>query len=172
MADAFGPSTGMSTALGAAILLPALASARQVANKTASAANMHGLYLSMYTWSINNRDKFPEDLTILVKDGSASIRHFLNPNSGTSIPPEVQAALVKKDWPTVSKWIKSNPDYIYRPNKGSASKADAIIMYERFDAEAEGANVLYGDGHVEFLDMIKLIQELKRVGEKLPAGVK
>ena len=74
MADAFGPSTGMSSALGAAILLPALAKARSTAKRIASAANMRGLFQSMYTWSLNNKDQFPADLSVLIKDGSAHPR--------------------------------------------------------------------------------------------------
>ncbi|MDX1564991.1 MAG: prepilin-type N-terminal cleavage/methylation domain-containing protein, partial [Phycisphaeraceae bacterium] len=46
-------------ALLIAILLPALARAREVANRTACAANMSGIYKSMYTYSNSNRGKFP-----------------------------------------------------------------------------------------------------------------
>ena len=46
-------------ALLIAILLPALARAREVANRTACAANLHGIYQSMYTYSASNKNKFP-----------------------------------------------------------------------------------------------------------------
>ena len=36
-----------------------LAKAREMANRTACAANLHGIYQSMYTYSNSNQDRFP-----------------------------------------------------------------------------------------------------------------
>lgn len=42
------------------ILLPSLGRAREVANRTVCAANLVGLHKAMYTYSVTNRNSFPE----------------------------------------------------------------------------------------------------------------
>jgi len=42
------------------ILLPSLSRAREVANRTVCSTNLSGHYKSFYTYSITNKDKFPQ----------------------------------------------------------------------------------------------------------------
>jgi len=42
------------------ILLPSLSRAREVANRTVCGTNMNGFYKSFYTYSVTNKDKFPQ----------------------------------------------------------------------------------------------------------------
>ena len=41
------------------ILLPSLSRAREIANRSVCASNLTGMYKSMYTYSVTNKDKFP-----------------------------------------------------------------------------------------------------------------
>ncbi|MDX1565425.1 MAG: hypothetical protein R3236_08475, partial [Phycisphaeraceae bacterium] len=172
MSDLLGPSSGQSSALGVAILLPALARAREVANRTASLANLSGMYKSMYTYSVSNKDQFPPDLGTMVKDGSISLRMVVNPNSGTSIPDEfTRGPYTPAKLQKMADWANANSDYVYITGKGANMRADDIVMYEKFGPDAEGVGILYGDGHAEFVTLDLVIQEFKRLNIPLPAGV-
>jgi prepilin-type processing-associated H-X9-DG protein len=163
MSTALSPAsslTSTSPALLAGVLLPSIGRARVVADRTVSAANLSGLYKAMYTWSVTHNDKFPDDLAVLVEDGSISAKSlFKRPKSLPDLP-------IKE----LARWAADNSDFVYRAGKVSAdSPADAIVMFERLTpGNNEGINILFADGHVEFVELPEALELLEKAGEPIP----
>src|ERR1019366_10037124 len=68
--------------LSAATLYPALIRARELANRTAEAANESGICKAAIVWSSDNNDKMPEHLAQLVADGSLSPKSLVTKRPG------------------------------------------------------------------------------------------
>lgn len=150
-----------------AILVPSLERARTIANRSVSASNMTGTYQALYIYSVTNRDKFPEKLGVLIKDGSISPNTLIAPADQKPLPPMPQYS---DDIDTINAWVDANTSYVYvHPEAGANAPYDAIIMYERLDLNGgEGINILYGDGHVSFQNMPAARLELQSAGINLP----
>jgi len=57
-------------------------------------------------------------------------------------------------------WVNENSDYVYvGADKTSRSPANAVVAHEKLDENPEGVNILYADGHVEFVT----IDEARRI---------
>lgn len=150
-----------------AILLPSLSRARTIANRSVSASNMTGVYKSLYTYSVTNKDAFPDQLGILVVDGFIGPNMLVHPSEREKLatfPSDIT------DIDAINAWIAANSSYVYvYPNDGAAAPANSVIMYERLDLnDGEGVNISYGDGHVSFSNMPTALQTLQDSGIETP----
>jgi prepilin-type processing-associated H-X9-DG protein len=76
----------------------------------------------------------------------------------------VPANIVNADLQTQMTWVNDNGDYVYMgANKTSSARASEIIVYERADDHGQqGINILYGDGHVDWIIMARANQMIQQ----------
>ncbi len=146
-----------STAMMAGVLLPAVGRAREIANRTVSASNMAGIYVSCYTYSVTNDDKFPPNLGVLIEDGSIHVKSVINPDGNTHCPPGLT---VKQQ----AQWVNQNSDYLYFPGEGANMRSNAICLMHDPDKVdiSEGMNICFGDGRVEWLEPHEVSETIRR----------
>jgi prepilin-type processing-associated H-X9-DG protein len=150
-----GANLGSSIVLGegammTSIMLPALSKARGQANRVKSMSNERQLGLGMMLYANDNQGKLPDDLGTLFKAEQLSGSVFICPTGSTTLPPNFDAMTPDDK----AKWINDNSDYVYL-GKGqkinNPGGPNRILLYEKDGAhEADGINLLFGDGHVEF----------------------
>ena len=63
-----------------------------------------------------------------------------------------------------ANWVNQHSDYVYvGQNMNNRAGAETIVLHEKPDAHGgQGMNLLYGDGHVEFMmrqDALRLIEK-------------
>jgi prepilin-type processing-associated H-X9-DG protein len=141
----------MTAPIMASVLLPALAKAREQGNRIKSASNLRqiGLMAMMYA-NENNRNggKFPPTLAELVVKGGASPDAFVSPRRDGTAPPH----LLNADPAVRGRWVEENSHYAYvGAGLTSAAGPDVVLAYEKWEGLDDGINVLFADGHVEWL---------------------
>lgn len=134
------------TALPAAVMLPALSRAREMADRVKCASNMRQLGQAMLMYANANQNQLPDSLKSLAQfDSTLSPAVFVCPSDSKkpASPQSLAADLA----------AGRNVSYVY-VGKGLSSSAppDVVLLYEPLqDHRREGMNVLFADGHVEFL---------------------
>jgi prepilin-type processing-associated H-X9-DG protein len=153
-------------ALSAGILLPALGRAREVAQRAASAANLRGMFMAIYTYSVTNDDQFPDNMAVLVEDGSIGAKSLFHPASGKKVPAKVQ----REGLAAMARWASENSDYVYLGGLDANVPGDQIVMYEKTGNKwtREGLNAVFGDGHVEWMPRDEAIGTFKKLGMEDP----
>ena len=96
-----------------------------------------------------NKGKFPKDIGQLPATQELTADVFINPRKGSAAPPpdamEGEAA---------AAWVQQNSDYAYvGAGKDYRMTQDEVLAYEKPEGLSDGINILFGDGHVEFLPM-------------------
>lgn len=132
---------------------------QEMDRRLSCARNMRQLGMAMQLYTIDHGGKFPTDLAALpISDQMPkyAIEQFLCPSSGLK-PPDGSASWTAKK---VLEWAKASGDYIYLgAGKSVAIDANTPILLEKLENHAKpdipalrsGINVLYADGHVEFV---------------------
>jgi prepilin-type processing-associated H-X9-DG protein len=149
-ADAGGMMGMQSSAMMAGILLPSLNRAREQANRVKSASNLRQIGIGAIMYANDNKNRLPQDFGQLLKY-QLTLDVFVNPRGPGQAPPpgmsQEQAA----------EWVREHSDYAY---VGAGKKmtelpgtAETVLAYEKPDGLNDGINMLFGDGHVEFLPM-------------------
>lgn len=134
-----------ASALGASVLLPSLSRARELSKRTLCASNMHGIAQALYI-SAQDTDKFPTDIRDLIKENNSTFKQFICPSTAVDVH-DVEEAI--------------DACYIYIPGQSTTSDPTNVLLYERFENHrGEGANVLFLDGHVEFIKDLDKVEEL------------
>lgn len=149
---AFGTSTVAtslgSTAVAMSILLPSLQRARELSKRAVSAANLRGIGQACMIYANDNDDRFPPDLDTVVQGGFVT---------------EIQLRA-----PTDDAWQPGGCSYVYVAGQSMASDPRNVLAYERPDVnDGEGANVLFVDGHVEFMRVDSINQVIRETYERL-----
>jgi len=148
----------------AGILLPALGQAREIAHRTVSAANLNGTYMAMYTYSVSNDDQFPTHVGILLTDGSMDPESFVSPSHN-----DAASAPTYTGQPPATPYYRFG-DYFWTyeglGGKDGEAMADpeAIIAFS-LSHDGEGRNVLFADGHTEFMDETRFRDALAEDGK-------
>lgn len=140
-----------AVALGISILLPSLSRARELAKRAVSAANLRGIGQGCYIYANDHDDKFPASLEALIDEG-LEVRESLN-------SPRDEEGVVS---------------YMYISGQSFSDDVRNVIAYERLMGD-EGTNVLFLDGHVQWIsveafkrDLLKTYQRLDREDEMPP----
>lgn len=128
-----GAVTGLGavavTALLVSILLPSLSRARELSKRLVSQQNLKEIGLACRRYATENEGKYPPDLQTLVKEELLAEESLRSP-----------------------KHEPGRDCYVYIPGFGVNESRPKIIAHERLDMNGgEGVNVLYSDGHAEFL---------------------
>lgn len=146
-------------ALMASILLPSLNRARETANRVKCASNMRQIGMGILLYANDNKGKYPPDLGTILKTQDITGEVFVCVSGNNGLP---------GNWGTMAmddraKWIDANADYIYL-GKGmnAATGADTIVLHEKVQNHGQGMNMLFGDGHVEWMMMPQAMQMIEK----------
>ncbi|HSU66950.1 MAG TPA: DUF4190 domain-containing protein [Tepidisphaeraceae bacterium] len=132
-----------------AILLPSLNRAREMANRVKCAANMRQLGTAMMMYANNNNGHFPDKFEdVLQASPDLSAATFVCP-SDDKLPPSTTSVQTEEHDIASGKHCS----YVYiGADLTSSASPDTVLLYEPLtDHRNQGINVLFADGHVEFL---------------------
>lgn len=139
--------------LGAGIMMPALARARQLAYRTQSATVLSGMGKACLIYANDNDDKLPPDLETLIELGY------------------IDAKFLKS---SRRKKGASGPDYLYISGQTVMQPLTNIVAYENPETckDPKKINVLFLDSHVALISMEELEDRLtetyQTLGRKRP----
>jgi prepilin-type processing-associated H-X9-DG protein len=147
------------TALMASIMLPSLNRARETANRVKCASNLRQIGQAILLYSNDTKGSYPPDLGTLIKTEDVTAEVFVCPDTNTHPPPNMSPD-------DAADWVNKNSDYIYiGAGLRQGAGRDVVVCYEKDDNHGgDGINVLFGDGHVEFL---KLDQAHKFINDSI-----
>jgi prepilin-type processing-associated H-X9-DG protein len=151
-------------ALGTSILLPSLNRAREAANRVKCASQLRQMGMAMVMYVNDNNGAMPPDLATLLESAELPPQLVLCPSVGRTVPNTWSDMTVEQR----GEWINANSNYRYLPTAKLPTKrsSEIVVMYELPDNHRDGGNVLFADGHVEFLPSFQLERALKRAGEQ------
>ncbi len=148
-----------------AALLPAMAKARELANRTVSAVNERSIVQSCIIYAQVHAQKFPPNLATLVASGQITPTTLLAPDSGTT-PANVAGLMGSpmRNVRLIAARLRGHCDYIYAgTGMMNDVNSSAIVVYERPGINGgRGCNVGFGDDHVEWIPAAYLSQTFKR----------
>lgn len=149
-----------SAAIGTSILLPSLNRARETANRVKSASNLKQIGVGILLYSNENKNQYPPSLAELVKTQDLPFPIFDNPRGGNDLSQPPQD--VFNDADRLAQFVVENSDYIYvGAGLTNSANAETIVAYENPDFVDDGINILFADGHVEFLAMDDALQMIE-----------
>ncbi|MGA2440373.1 MAG: GYF domain-containing protein [Tepidisphaeraceae bacterium] len=128
--------------LSVSILLPSLNRARETANRVKCASNERQIGQAILLYCNENHGQYPPDLPTLLKTEDITTSVFVCPSSNDT-PASSPDKLLSG----------GHCSYVY-VGQGLTQGADpsTVVLYERHDAHGgDGVNMLFGDGHVEFM---------------------
>lgn len=143
---AYLSGTNMSVvviALLISILLPSLSRARELAKRAVSASNLRAIGQGLHIYANDHGGKFPESLETLIEQGMIT-RETLN-------SPRDEEGRVS---------------YTYIAGQSETNDPRNVIAHERVMGD-EGTNVLFLDGHVEWLPPERFVQALVETYQRL-----
>jgi prepilin-type processing-associated H-X9-DG protein len=114
-----------------AILLPALNRARETANRVKCGNQMQMIGVAINSYQSQHRGQNPPNLNALVSSGLISNQALVCPSDNNT---------------------SGQPSYILAPpTRLGAFNGTSVLLYEPVSDHADGANFLYGDGHVNYV---------------------
>jgi hypothetical protein len=167
--------TVAGVAAGTAILLPSLGKARELSNRATDAANLRGIGQSCVVHASDNDDNFPDDLAILIAEGAIAPKQLTSKRAGTEplVMTQEMTQLGMKDPAEFAKkygaQVAEHCDFVYL-GKGRKNDIDAtlVLAYEKPGPwSRDGINIVYGDGHAEFIRWAGVPEEFKAINAEL-----
>ena len=123
------------------IMLPSLNRARETANRVKCAANLKAIGNALLLYANENRGMYPPDFQTLISTQDITFDSFVCPSSND------QRASQMSELST-----RGHLSYVYVPGMNTRASAEHVIVYEHIeDHNQDGANFLFGDGHVDWL---------------------
>jgi prepilin-type processing-associated H-X9-DG protein len=137
-------------ALAISCLLPTLVIDRDVSSRVKSAANLRSIGQAILMYCNDNNGDYPDSFATVLTNTDITSGIFVNPSSNDSPAPG----------PTTRDYVNQlNPDsgycsYIYmgRGLNAKTVSPDTIVAREVLLHPTDGANMLFADGHVEYVD--------------------
>jgi prepilin-type processing-associated H-X9-DG protein len=129
------------TPCGISILLPSLNRARETANRVKCAQNMKQIGLALLAYGNTNRGAYPPDLQTLLSNSPALKTDMMTCPSSNDTPAPNASTLTSG----------GHLSYVYVPGGRTTSGSDEVLLYEPMTNHDNGTNMLFGDGHVEFM---------------------
>jgi len=134
--------------LAAQLILPTLARPRDGNPRAYCASNLKQIGLGAIMYADSNGGRFPDDLETLVDNEDLCASVLMCPSSAGDVP------IAPTTREVVSAMRRARLiSYIYL-GKGLRLDAspDTVLAYEGVVAHGDGMNVLFVDGHVDYLD--------------------
>ena len=145
--------SGMGTILAGeqamvgAIALPALARARMVSGQVKSASNLRQIGQAMLLYANENKGKYPPKFGDLLLTQDITVDVFVDPQTRNRAP----RAKPQKEQ---ADWVNQSSDYEYLgAGKNNTTPANVILAHEKIRPGVPGINMLFGDGHVEWIQV-------------------
>lgn len=140
------------------VMLPSLCKAREPANRVKCSANLRQIGLAISQYAEENGGHFPPSLAVLLKHADISLECLVCPSSNDerlslTTTDEALADLAAAEQNAPGH--KHGLSYVYVGGGWNAKTvpATAVLAYEPLENHnGQGANVLYGDGHVDWVD--------------------
>jgi len=134
-------------AIGAGVMMPALARSRTQARRTVAMSDLKNLSLAVIMYADEHDGKFPPDLAA-AKPYVGTDRVFESPQKPGGF---------------------DGPSYIYIPGHSSNTgrSGELILIYENPQFREDGTNAAFLDGHVEFMRPNGFREAIKRTYEAL-----
>jgi prepilin-type processing-associated H-X9-DG protein len=132
-----------------ALAIPSMREAQTTAARVKSASQLRQIGQGLILYANDNKGSYPPDFATLRKTQDLTDEVFKSPD-GTA---------------------KNGPDYVYLvfPGMKNDVAADTAVAYDAAELEAgEGANFLYGDGHVDFLHAAAATAEIEKAKKAHP----
>jgi prepilin-type processing-associated H-X9-DG protein len=140
------------------ILLPSLCRSRETANRVKCGSNLRQIGQAIFLYAQDNGGQYPPSLAELLAHEDITAEVMTCPSSNDERSSGASTAEVVADLKaaeTNAPGHKHCLSYVYVGGELNAKTvADtAIVAYEPLENhDGDGANVLFGDGHVEFID--------------------
>ena len=135
-----------------------LGGARETADKVQSASNLRQIGLGAILFADANGGRMPNDLGEILATQDITVEVFLNPRVGDDLP-----VLPAGDAEAMAEWASNDSDYEWVGDGLTwEAGADTILAYEKPAGLEQGINVLFADGHVEFLTYAELPDRFAR----------
>jgi prepilin-type processing-associated H-X9-DG protein len=143
----------MQPAMMMSLLLPSMNRARGMADRVKSANNLRMIGQGCLLYANENKGKYPPSLGDIAVNEDLAPDAFFKP--GHQRRPPAETANHPKE---LAAWINANSDYVYlgQGKTVQAAGRQDVIAYEKHGPGSEGANVLFGDGHVEWVNASRL----------------
>lgn len=155
----------MGSASLAAAALPALSNARSQANRVKSASNLRQIGQGIMLYAADHKGAYPANLGTLVTDVELNADVFVSPLSTTRVPPQIRNAPRDQQ----AAWINANADYLYiGANAKPTDGPGRVLAYEKPQFAREGMNVLFNDGHVEWMPVPRAMQAIQKANAPAP----
>jgi prepilin-type processing-associated H-X9-DG protein len=148
-ADSISAAGVGETAMLASVLLPALSKAREQANVVKCMSNLRQIGQGLIMYASDHQGNLPPDLGTLVKTAGLTAMVFVCPSARTHPPGQMTPD-------QLADWVNANSDYIYIGANVNLSHvmAERVVCYEKDDDHGgKGMNLLFADGHVEFMPL-------------------
>lgn len=130
-------------ALTASIMLPSLGRARELAKRSVSAANLRAIGMACHMHAQQHQNAFPPNFDTLLKAGILTEKMLESPRLPSGVPA-----------------------YVYIAGQSLASDPQNVLAYER-QADEEGTNVLFVDGHAEWIPGWRLADVIRATFRRL-----
>ena len=153
-------------AISATILLPSLNRARETANRVKCASDERQMGQALLLYANEHKGNYPPTIVEMITDEELLPEVFLCPSSNTSLPKN-KNQMSPAD---LAAWTEKHTDYVY-VGKGMTTMAGAndIAIYEKPDDHGkDGMNILFGDGHVEFVTMANAVRMIRAQNKTVP----
>ena len=140
------------------VLLPSLCRAREPANRIKCASNLRQIGQAITAYAQDNGGHYPPSLAVLLahEDISAGVMVCPSSNDESSAAADTAGAVADLTAAeTNAPAHKHCLSYIYTGRGLTIATASetSVVMYEPLENhEGEGASVLFGDGHVDWLN--------------------
>ena len=148
------------------VLLPLKGRSRDHPPRLRSSSNMRMIGLGLLMYANESNGAFPPNLAIVAATQDLPSEVFVAPQSN------LDRAAPDPDGKWAYKIVPGGPHcsyiYVYRPDFTDQMHASTVVLYEPPSINSDGgANVLYADGHVDWLDAKKA----KAVIGQVEAGI-
>lgn len=145
-----------------AILLPSLAKAKELANRTVSSANERGILQAAIEYANVHHGHMPPNVAVLVAENYITPRALISPGSGTiQLHLSSLSPAQRKNPAVIAGALVGHLDYFYAGSGIQMSKVHnpenlAVIFDSAELRQKQGFNVGFMDGHVSWIAMAEV----------------
>lgn len=139
-----------AVAVTTSILLPSLNRARETANRVKCASNLRMMGQATLLYGTNHQNAYPPDQGTMLDQVDLVPEMFICPSASEA---DAGSGIPREEW---SAWANEHSHYVYLGAGMKLTETDAatVIAYDRpQNHDDEGINVLFGDGHVSWLNL-------------------